>query len=76
MARVGSTARVERDGDEAEAAETVLISEAKTHLLPKQHKLMLKRLVLRMSTAAGYQLNLVIWTLESPPSLKLTFQRW
>jgi hypothetical protein len=28
MARVRSTARVERDGDEAEAAETVLISEA------------------------------------------------
>jgi hypothetical protein len=28
MARVRSTARVERDGDEAEAAETVPISEA------------------------------------------------
>jgi hypothetical protein len=31
MARVRSTARVERDGDEAEAAETVPISEAMKH---------------------------------------------
>jgi hypothetical protein len=84
MARVCSTARVERVGDEAEAAETVPISEAmkrsglvkqRRHLLSKQHKLMLKKLVLRKNSAAGYQLNLVIWTLESPPSLKLTFQK-
>jgi hypothetical protein len=85
MARVRSTARVERDGDETEATEIVPISEAmrrsgwfhqRTHLLPKQHKLMLKNLVPKMSTAAGCQVNLVIWTLESPPSLKLIFLKW
>ena len=83
MARVRSTARVERDGDETEATETIPISEAmrrsglvSSHLLPKQHKLMLKKLVPKMSTAAGCQVNLVIWTLEGPPSLKVIFLRW
>jgi hypothetical protein len=59
MARVRSTARVEREGDETEATETVLISEAmrrsglehqRAHLLLKQHKLTLKKMNLKMST--------------------------
>jgi hypothetical protein len=74
MARVRSTARAERDGDETEATETVPISEAMRR--SGQHKLMLKKLVPKMSTAAGCQVNLFIWTLESPPSLKLIFLKW
>jgi hypothetical protein len=82
MARVRSTARVERDGDETEGTETVPISEAmrRSRLVSsedtptaEEHKLMLKKLVPKMIIAAGCQVNLVIWTLESPPSLKLIF---
>jgi hypothetical protein len=55
MARVRSTARVTRGGEEAEAAETAPISEVmrqsglvltKVHLLPKLKRLILKRVML------------------------------
>jgi hypothetical protein len=85
MARIRSTARVERDRDETEAVETVPISEAmrRSGLVPSEDtptaeatQVASKKLVPKMNTAAGCQANLVIWTLESPPSLKLIFQKW
>ena len=91
MARVCSTARAEREGDEAEAAETVPISEAmrrsglvtsEDHLLPKQNKQVLqnkqilKRLTLKVITVSQYQANLATWTSESQPSPRLIFRRW
>ena len=67
MARLRSTTRVEREGDEAEALETVPISEAMRRsglvtsedtLLPKQNKQILKRLILKVITVSQYQASL------------------
>jgi hypothetical protein len=85
MARVRSTASVEREGDEAEAAETVPISEAmkRSGLVTAEEtpaaeaaQADVEEVGSEEEFSCGYQLNLVIWTLESPPSLKLTFQKW
>ena len=85
MARVRSTARVERDGDEAEAAETVPISEAmkRSGLVTAEDtpaaeatQANVEEVGSEDEYSCGCQVNLVIWTLESPPSLKLTFQKW
>jgi hypothetical protein len=85
MARVRSTARAEREGDEAKAVETVPISEAMRRsglvtsedpLLLKQNKQILKRLTLKVITVSSYQASLATWTSESQPSLRLIFLRW
>jgi hypothetical protein len=91
MARVRSTARVDREGDETEAADTVPISEAmkhsrlvtpedilllKTSLLPKQNGLLLQKLIPKMTTVAQCRASLATWTSESPPYPKLIFLRW
>jgi hypothetical protein len=84
MARVRSTARVDREGDETEAAETIPISEAmkrsglehqRTSLPLEQSKLMLRRPILRMIIAARCRVNPTIWILENPQSPKVIYLR-
>ena len=85
MARVRSTARVEREGDEAKAMETVPISEAMKRsglmtsedtLAAEAERAILKRLILKVITVSQYQASLATWTSESQPSLRLIFLRW
>ena len=85
MARVRSTARVDREGDETEAVETVPISEAMKRsglVTPEDvpaaeaEKLILKRQILKMITTSQCRASLAIWTSESPPFPKLIFLRW
>jgi hypothetical protein len=85
MARVRSTARVDREGDETEAVETVPISEAMKRsglVTPEDvpaaeaEKLILKRQILKMITTSQCRASLAIWTSESRPSPKLIFLRW
>ena len=92
MARVRSTARVEREGDEAEGVETVPISEAmqrsglvtseksplpkQNKLLPKRNKEILRKLILTVITISQYRASLAIWTSESRLSPRLIFPKW
>ena len=82
MARVRSTARVDREGDETKATETVLISEAmkRSGLVTSedvpatgQSKLMLRRPILRMIIAALCRANPATLILENPQSPKVTY---
>jgi hypothetical protein len=85
MARVRSTARVEREGDEAEAMETVPITEAmkRSGLVTsedtpaaKQNKQILKRLILKVITVSQYRASPATWTSESQLSPRLIYLRW
>lgn len=85
MARVRSTARVEREGDEAEGVETVPISEAmqRSGLVTsgeapaaEAEQEILRRLILMMITISQYRASLAIWTLGSRLSPRLIFPRW
>jgi hypothetical protein len=82
MARVRSIARVDREGDETEAIETVLISEAmkRSGLVTSedipaagQSKLMLRRPILRMIIAALCRSNPTTLILENPQSPNVTY---
>jgi hypothetical protein len=83
MARVRSTARVIRDGEEAEAAETAPISEVmkrsglvvsevltKVHLPLRLSRLVLRKVNLKMIIVSCH-LNLATWSLGGPSLPKM-----
>jgi hypothetical protein len=83
MARVRSTARVIRDGEEAEAAETAPISEVmkrsglvvsevltKVHLPLRLSRLVLRKVNLKM-IIVSCRLNPATWSLGGPPLPKM-----
>jgi hypothetical protein len=86
MARVRSTARVEREGDEAEGAETVPISEAMkrsglmtsedTPAAEAEQADIEEAVVLTMNTISQCRASLVIWTSGSRLSRRLISRRW
>jgi hypothetical protein len=69
MARVRSTTRVDREGDETEATETVPISEAM-----KRSGLVTPEDV-PAAEAERCRANPAIWILENPQSPKVTYLR-
>jgi hypothetical protein len=84
MARVRSTARVGREGDETEATETVPISEVmkRSGLVTSEdapateaEQADVEETESRMITAARCQVNPAIWISENPPSPKVTYVR-
>jgi hypothetical protein len=85
MARVRSTTRVERDGDETEATETVPISEAmrRSGLVSSEDTPAAEATQANVEEAGsedeyscGVPSKLVIWILESLPSSKLISLKW
>ena len=85
MARVRSTARVDREGDETEATETVPISEAmrRSGLVSSEDTPAAEATQANVEEAGSddeYSCGVpskprVIWTLEGPPSPKMTYLR-
>jgi hypothetical protein len=79
MARVRSTARVEREGDEAEAVETVPISEAmkRSGLVTSEDNPAAEAEQADIEeTILQCRASLATWTSESQPSPRLIFRRW
>jgi hypothetical protein len=84
MARVRSTARVDREGDETEATETVPIPEAmkRSGLVTSEdvpaaeaEQADVEEIELKMIIAAQCRASLAIWISENPPSPKVTYLR-